>query len=164
MADQIDIEIVPKITAAAMAALKGQLGGLLIGAGGILGQIGKLATAGGHPAGAVVEGVGKALIAVGEAVTLITRNVQDLVHTIADLARAASPAAYEQFQFALKDLYAVVGRLFVPLLQSITGIVRILADHFLALRPALQPVMDGLAQIVAELGKTAAAFATLIPV
>jgi hypothetical protein len=60
---------------------------------------------------------------------------------------ALNPALLEQLQFAFDDLFAVIGRAFVPIIGAAIPIVRTFAD-------ALVPVIDGLIPVMSSLADT----------
>lgn len=61
---------------------------------------------------------------------------------------ALNPAIVEQLQLAFDDLYAVIGRLFVPIMAALVPIVRMFADAMVPVVNALIPTFNLLADAI----------------
>jgi hypothetical protein len=92
--------------------------------------------------GELLEGAGFAGLAAGFGIALFA--AKKLTDTIIGFAKAASPAAGERWDLAWADLFAVVGKGFVPLLESMTVAVRYFADQTAAV---VNSLMEGAASL-----------------
>lgn len=63
-------------------------------------------------------------------------------------AGALNPAIVEQLQLAFDDLFAVVGRLFIPIMAAAVPIVRLFADAMVPVVQALMPTFKLLADAI----------------
>ena len=98
---------------------------------------------------AIFEGVGDAfgsIIAVAE-----------------KFAGALNPAIVEQLQLAFDDLFAVIGRLFVPVMAAVVPVVRTFADAMVPVVQALMPTFKLLADAILNIaGPVIAIFSGLL--
>lgn len=79
------------------------------------------------------------------------------------LASAASPVAAERYAKAWSDLSAVVGRVFVPVLEIGTDAVRLFADFMATILPSSSQVREALAPLKDVMGDIRIALADVAP-
>ena len=102
-----------------------------------------------------------AIIAANQALELIGK----VGHAMMDLARSANPLAAERFDYAMRDLSAVMGRVFVPILEKGTEVVRLFADIMTTALPSaddVRAVFDELDPVLQDLRIVAADLAPII--
>lgn len=140
----------------AMAKLGGAVGALALVAGA------KTLAVGGMVAGGAVKGA----VAVGGAVGGAAKGVLDgtlgaiagvagaftgIIGIASKFVEALNPAIMEQLNLAFSDLFAVVGRLFVPVMAAVIPIVRTFADAMVPVVQGLMPVFGILAEALMNL-------------
>ena len=100
-----------------------------------------------------------------DAILAVVGPAKQLTETMLDLAKAASPAQGKQFDLAVADSVAVLGRVFVPVLELATDAVRTFGDFLASILPnsgdiraALAPLND----VMKEMREVAADLAPII--
>jgi hypothetical protein len=97
----------------------------------------------------------------------LTSAFHKLSSTILDTVAAFRPFQIKIFERAVLDLKAVFGMIFLPVLQTVTRYVRLLANYFLSLPPAFRTVLQVGAKVLLVVGAVAIVLgvvAGLIPV
>lgn len=148
--------IASKFTAGAEGGI-GQVFGTVLGMTGKLGAAFKGAAAAAGPVGIAVAVAATALEKVGEVAVAFFNKAMSL-------AAAANPVAAERFQYAQRDLAAVMGRVFVPILEKATEVVRFFADVLNAILPSTNEVREafkGFDPVFAQVKQIAADLAPL---
>ena len=135
--------------------------GLVVGSRVAVGAA-KVAAVGGMVAGGAVKGA----VAVGGAVGGAAKGVLDgtlgaiagvagaftgIIGIASKFVEALNPAIMEQLNLAFSDLFAVVGRLFVPVMAAVIPIVRTFADAMVPVVQGLMPVFGILAEALMNL-------------
>lgn len=120
MADQVEVEIVPKTSQQAISEIKSTLSSALSAV-----------------AGGVVGGAGSVMAIVGT----VKRMFQDIVPFI----EKANPAVVERLQFAWDDLYAVIGHSLIPVVELVTSAVQMFGDFLATIAPSTEVVRAALA-------------------
>lgn len=83
--------------------------------------------------------VGVAVTAINAGVELVGKfwgMLKGAFDTAMNFARAANPVAAERMDYAIRDMTAVIGRLFVPLMEKATEVIRIFADFLSTVLPS----------------------------
>lgn len=119
------------------AISRGNLGGAIAQLGPAIGSLG---TSLAKTAGVAVMAPA-AIVAVGAAIQALVAKT--------------NPAVAFQFNRALDDLAGTLGQILTPVLQGITVFIRQFADGMQGLKPAFEPIMTGIGQIIAALGPLA---------
>jgi len=101
-----------------------------------------------------------AIIAANQALELIGK----VGHAMMNLARSANPVAAERFDYAMRDLSAVMGRVFVPILEKGTDVVRLFADIMATALPSTDDVREVFAELDPVLQDLRSVAADLAPV
>lgn len=110
--------------------------------------------------GALGGPVGVAVTAINAGVELVGKfwgMLKGAFDTAMDFARAANPVAAERMNYAVQDTTAVIGRLFVPLMEKATVVIRIFADFLSTVLPSaseMREVFSGLDPAIRDM-KTA---------
>jgi len=121
--------------------------------------------------GPLVTGLGKlgpyaAVAAVALAgVGIALKGVEKVANVVIGLAAKASPMAFERFQLAVDDTQAIIGRVFVPVLEQATQGVRLVADVLASVLPTQQEmraVMRELDPVFKSLRESATEIAPII--
>lgn len=76
-------------------------------------------------------------------------SVRSLVSSIGQMVSLANPAIMQNFMLALNDTAAVIGRMLIPVMQSITVFTRAYGDALAKLAPALEPLFEAIANFIA---------------
>ena len=113
--------------------------------------------------------------ALRETAGLIHSGFSKMIQFIAPLVGAFDPATMQQFGMVVRDLMAVFGKIFRPIIIAASGIIRTFADALMPVADFLEPIMQEfasalidvaipyvieLAVLIAEAG---AAFENMIP-
>lgn len=83
----------------------------------------------------------------GEIAAIAMETLSTIFGKMISLAGAASPQAMERYNEVFQDLNAVIGRLFVPVLEMTTAVVRDFADFLNTILPSSADVMQSLAPL-----------------
>ena len=94
---------------------------------------------------AVTSTLAKAPFAVFEG---LTDAFGGIISVAEKFAGALNPAIVEQLQLAFDDLFAVVGRLFIPIMAAVVPVVRLFADSLVPVVQALMPTFKLLADAI----------------
>lgn len=73
---------------------------------------------------------------------------------IGEFVRAANPAVFQRFSFAVRDLQASIGLALMPAMDAATKIVRGLADVFFAVAQPIAKLMDAVLKPLGEIVTT----------
>jgi hypothetical protein len=73
--------------------------------------------------------------------------VKALAAPMGDLVGKSNPAAIKQFTLAVNDASAVLGRILLPIFQSLTRAARSVGDTYATLEKRFRPAMDGIAKM-----------------
>ena len=126
---------------------------------GSLANVGKLATLGLGPVGAILTGITAGLMAPID-------MIKQLADMVVNFVGLVNPGAVEQFTLAMNDAMAVMGGMLTPIMQGLTIYVRAFGDALAKLSPILQPIFDVLAaefvRAALVVGKMVEAFAPFI--
>jgi len=125
-----------------MAAVGGVVGGMVAGKA-VKGAVAVGGAVGGAAKG-VLDGALGAIAGVAGAFTSIIGIASKFVE-------ALNPAIMDQLNLAFSDLFAVVGRLFVPVMAAVIPIVRTFADAMVPVVQGLMPVFGILAEALMNL-------------
>jgi hypothetical protein len=74
--------------------------------------------------------------------------IKQFAGPIEDLVRLANPARTTRFTMALEDAYAVIGRMLIPVLDSLTGAARKVGDFYAGVEPVIGPVMEKVGEFI----------------
>jgi hypothetical protein len=99
--------------------------------------------------------------AVGSIFSALTSAFGKLKSTILDTVAAFRPFQVKLFERAVLDLKAVFGMIFLPVLQTVTRYIRLLATYFHSLPPAFRTVLQVGAKIILAVGAIATAVGAL---
>lgn len=137
------------------------LGGGMKGIGGMI--------AGGGP-GAALSGLGGSLGSLagvagpaGMAITAVAAAVSGLAKAAISLGGAASPVALQRYELALADTQAVLGRIFVPLLEHMGDAMRLVGDVLASVLPSTAEMRDATEPFRDALKDLKAIFTDLAP-
>lgn len=86
-----------------------------------------------------------------ESLTFATDSLKKLAFVSAFFVKAFAPAYVEMFMYALKDLTAVIGSAFLPLLQAFTVLTKYIADMLLPVINQLQPALQAIGMLFINL-------------
>lgn len=78
----------------------------------------------------------------------LTGSFQSIIDVASKFVSALNPAVVEQLQLAFDDLFAVVGRLFMPIMAAVVPIVRTFADALVPVVQSLMPTFKLLADAI----------------
>lgn len=142
----------------ALSALGGGMRGLggALGGGGIGGALGGLSSSLGGLAG--VAGP------VGIALTAVSAGVTALAKAATSLGGAASPAALDRYTLAMEDAQAVMGRIFVPLLEHMGTAMRVVGDVLATVLPSTDEMREAMAPFREGLEDLKKIFTDLAPI
>src|SRR5947209_4331851 len=108
--------------------------------------------------GAVTSGFG-ALAAGAQALTASLaaslQAIQQFGNEIGGLVRLANPGAFQQFQVAMMDAWAVLGGMLTPVMLGLTVLGRAVGDQLARLTPVVQPMFDKIGQAIANIAEGA---------
>jgi hypothetical protein len=89
--------------------------------------------------------------------------IKDLTLKMIDMAAAAAPGQYELFNQALNDTQAVIGRVFVPVLELATDAVRGFADFMTNILPTTDQVREAFEPLREALDEVKAVMMEMAP-
>lgn len=130
---------------------KGGLGGAAPSApGGGMKGIGGMLGGGGFGAGLGGLGGGLSSLAgvagpAGMALTAVAAGITALTKAATSLGGAASPAALQRYELAMQDTSAVLGRIFVPLLEHMGDAMRLVGDVLASVLPSTDEMREAMA-------------------
>lgn len=113
-----------------------------------------LTKAAGIATGAVTSGFGAmaaGALALNSQLAAPLEAIQQFGDQISGLVRLANPGAFQQFQIAMMDAWAVLGGQLTPVLQGLTILGRAVGDNLAKLTPVVQPLFDKLGQGIANI-------------
>ncbi len=125
------------------------------GGGAAAGEAGGLAGAAGA--------VGVALAGVATVATGAVSAISAVGSAMVSMAAKASPAAFERFQIATEDAQAVLGRVFVPVLELATEGIRTVGDVLAEILPSSKEMREALAPLQDAFTQIKDSIAPLIP-
>jgi phage-related protein len=116
----------------------------------------------------VFSGLSAAATAPVAAFGALTGAFTGIIDAVGSFVSSLNPAIMEQLQLAFDDLYAVVGKLFVPIMAAVVPIVRTFADALLpvvqSMIPAFQLFADAMINLAAPvIGIFSGLLATMQP-
>jgi hypothetical protein len=99
---------------------------------------------------------------IGEMLGAAQQAFGQLKSTILDCVAAFRPFQVELFTRAVRDLQAVFGQMFLPVLQEATRYVRMVSDYFYSLPASFKSLITQAAKIVLVVGGIAAVVGALV--
>lgn len=144
----------------------GQMSGRQVGKDGKHEQgTGALAIAGALQGGVggVLKGLAAAAGPVGIAISAATDVVIGLGKAAMDFAGKASPATMQRFNQAINDMQAVIGRMFVPVLELATSGIRLMGDALATILPSASEMRDLLSPVKGMHAALRQAFSDIAP-
>lgn len=103
---------------------------------------------------AIPTGIVSSLVApIGDAFMGIVGKITGAMSPIISMVDKMNPALVQMFEFAINDLMAVFGDILQPILAAVTGVVRQLADTFLTMKPAIDPIIQIIVKMIGVFGK-----------
>lgn len=99
---------------------------------------------GGNPLGGLQQGAA----ALTGAFTALTGSVNAVAGPIAQFVQAINPAIVAEFNRAMRDLNATIGIALMPIMETLTGVVREMIGNLLPVMQSLQPVIRTIAQAI----------------
>lgn len=92
--------------------------------------------------------VGELLEPIVNALPNALGQVRDILSSLTSMSSLASPALFEQWQIALEDTQAVIGRAFLPVLDMMRQGVRLVGDAFATILPNFSEMQSVLAPLI----------------
>lgn len=132
------VMIVPKMALNASLGLPGRAAGIT----------GGLASTGINPLGNITSMIDKLVAPISDAFGGIASKIQGTMSPIISMVDKMNPALVQMFEFAINDLMAVFGDVLQPILAAVTGVVRQLADTFLTMKPAIDPIIQIIVKMI----------------
>lgn len=106
---------------------------------------------------AIMQGVLGAMDFFSKSLSLLTAPIHSLIGgfsaligTVVTLVQAFNPALVQQFNATIKDLMAIFGAAFTPLLVGLTALFRALADSLIPIITGLRPAFENLGKIILQ--------------
>lgn len=118
----------------------------------------------GEGAEAAIGGLGAAAAGVALPLAAAAVALKTLIDVSVDLGGKASPIALERFTMAVDDAQAVLGKVFVPVLELVTDSVRLLGDVFATILPSTKEVREALSPLADYLKNLRDVFAAIAPI
>jgi len=150
MADQVEVEIIPKVTSAALNVLKDVFGKVIGTISGVHGPgMSRPATAVSTLAGSAVSGravVSTGMSAIGAASGAATAlatpagAIMSALGPVMAMVSKANPAVVERLEQAFSDVLGTIGQALIPVVEAVTPVVRMLGD---TLASVLDPALVG---------------------
>lgn len=83
--------------------------------------------------------------------TAAATSLKAFADPIAELVALANPAAVQQFTLAFRDTMAVMGRAMLPLMNSLTKVMRGVGDQFARVEPLISAVSEKIGAVVEDI-------------
>jgi len=83
-----------------------------------------------------------------EALAAPAKVVRELGDSISQFTRLSNPAAVKMFEYRIENTFATIGRTLEPIMQALTRSAEKVGDAFARLRPAMEPVARGVAELI----------------
>lgn len=99
-----------------------------------------------NPMGLIQDAAGK----LTGAFTAITGSINAIAGPITQFVQAINPAIVAEFHRAMRDLNATIGIALMPIMESLTGVVREIIGSMMPIVTQLQPIIAMLAQSIAS--------------
>jgi len=110
---------------------------------------------------AVQQGLNQIKASFNAIIDTLKNGFDKFKNIVQETVAAFRPFEVEMFNRAIKDLQAVFGSMFLPIIKSTTAVIRQIADYFYSLSEASKSLIGGFVKFTLVIGGLTAAFITI---